>query len=303
MADREQGPSSITSFYARAMLHNAKQKFVGGTPIAGGPNSKRAMADERQVLDGILKRKKSFLSSPEWTTGVERTPTLSTKLTTTALQVAGTLERTDVLLAAKRPREADIVGLLTDLVRLERDLNGMLVEFYRSSGGDTTPYKLVSVSQYPEFEEGCEGLADIFPRVIKFPSFLSATTHAYVWVCLMPLQEAIMNVARLHPYPLVRPVNQDAILMAAVDDTANNFCQSIAYLAFTERSSSGVLSCAAPLYFAAAWYTHRRDLRRLAWCNVVRGFLQSKGLANGAEADSLNLQRPVLTWWMLSVYS
>ena len=185
------------------------------------------------------------------------------------------------------------------MVDLERQINQWLLDFYKSTGSEGTPYTEVNLSRFPSFEERCGGLAHIFPKVIEFPTFLSATTHMYVWVGLLVIRQAIADVARLHPYPLVRPKNQEAILLAAVEEMASNLCKTVPYLSQRIHSFAGLLACGSPLHFSMAWYKRRQDVPRTVWCGTVRDFLQRDILAGGAYETSLELTRPLLTWWML----
>ena len=249
-------------------------------------------------MKGLLARKKDVLFSlPSWIAAAEHTPAFSVKLTTTALAIGGALERADSLLATKRRKEVDVFNLLADLVQLEGELNNWLIEYYELTGGEGAPYQLVPISRYPSFEKHCQGVAHVVPKVFDFPTFLSATTHAYVWVCLLPVRDAIVQVAKLHPYPLLRPSNQDAILTEAANETADNLCQSVAFLSSAESSSAGILACGGPLHFASTWYERRQDQEKYVWCDVVRKSLQQN--VTTESVFSLNLHVPVLTWWML----
>lgn len=106
-------------------------------------------------------------------------------------------------------------------------------------------------------------------------------------------------MARLHPFPLPRPLNQDAILTATVDDVASSLCKSVPYLSQSEKSFAGTLASGAPLWFASRWYERQQDVHRHGWCGVVRDILQHDILAGGDHKTSVNLQQPLLTWWML----
>lgn len=76
------------------------------------------------------------------------------------------------------------MGLQVDL---ERQLNDWLLDFTKASGDDFIPYKEVEISAYRSFEERLGDLAQVFPKVFEFVSFLAATSHMYVWVSLINL--------------------------------------------------------------------------------------------------------------------
>ncbi|KAI6890187.1 hypothetical protein KC325_g130 [Hortaea werneckii] len=91
-----------------------------------------------------------------------------------------------------------------------------------SNGRAGAPYRLIPMSQSPEFESRLGDLADVFGHVIEFPTLLSATTHAYVWICQLLLRQAIRDVAQLYQYPLVREKDQHESLACSVDECAIN---------------------------------------------------------------------------------
>ncbi|KAK5685013.1 hypothetical protein LTS10_003088 [Elasticomyces elasticus] len=278
---QKRGASSIKSPFARAVLHNTKTVTA---------------------MYGILKRKRVLFSSPDWSRPGDAysrsKPAM--RLTHILLQVAELLERTDELhTCPNEDNEAEIVSTLTSLMEVERQVQQWLLDFYESTGGEAMPYKEVNLAHYPSFKERCGTIADVFPTAIEFPTFLSATSHLYVWITLLTIRQAIVDVAGLHPYPLVRPINQDALLVAAVEEVASNLCRCLPFVTQREHSSAGLLACGGPLYFAGAWYKARQDVRRATWCETVREFLQRDALAGGSYETSINLQQPLLTWWML----
>ena len=268
----------MTSPFAQALLQNTR-------PLA--------------VMHGLLKRRPTFFSSPSWIADANKTPTLAMKLTNLALKIAPLLRKADDLHMSTRPKQAHTVSLLTQLTRLERDVQVWLLRFYTLTTAGQSPYRLVSASQYSSFEDRCGGLAHVIRSVIEFPSFLSATTHAYVWMCLLVLRQTILVVARLHPYPLVRPKNQEVSLLSGADECALNLCQSIAYLSRPEHASCGIVACGGPLHFASGWFKQQENLHGLLWSRHVREFLQRDVLLGGSYDTSLDLSRPVLVWWML----
>lgn len=275
---KQRGVNSIQSPFAQAVLHNTQQV---------------------SVMQGLLTRKNTCFSSSGWVAFGKRSKKPAVRLTNISLQIAGALEDADLLCAADDNEEDEVVALLTHLVDLERQLNEWLLDFTKGMEEYCVPYKNVDLTAYPYFMERCGGLAHIFPKVYEFTSFLTATSHMYVWVGLFSVRQAIADVARLHPFPLLRPVDQDAILTAAVEETASNLCKSVPYLSQSERSFAGILASGAPLWSASGWYKRRQDVQRSVWCGVVRDFLQRDILTDGTYETSVNLQQPILTWWML----
>jgi hypothetical protein len=115
-----------------------------------------------------------------------------------------------------------------------------------------------------KFTDLCAGLAHVFPTMLEFPSFVSATSHIYVWVCMLVLRRATLAVAEHTPYPLVRKRCQKVTLTASANECAINLCQSVAYLGRPEHVSCAILACFGPLYFAAEWFEQHHAVQRLA---------------------------------------
>ena len=276
---QRRGPKSFTSPFAQALLHNTR-------PVA--------------VMHGLLRREPTFLSTPAWIETANQTPTLAVKLTNLALRIPVLLQKADALCASESPSKVRVIALLTELISLERDFHDALLRFYKLTSESGTPYHFVSIDQYASFRERCGGLTHVFPSVIEFPSFISATTHVYTWICLLVLRRTTLDVAALHPYPLIRTQKQEASLTAAASECAINLCQSVAYLTKSEHASCGIVACSGPLYFASEWFERQQSLQRLVWTRHTHDFLQREILLGGAHLTSLNIQRPIFTWYMLS---
>ena len=271
------GPRSIVSPYAQALLHNIR--IVS-------------------VMDSFLKRKASHQASKEWIASANNLDSPAVKVVNLALKVGVALESSDwfCVNSSDQYSELDLIACLDDMVGLERDLQDWLVDAY---GDDQmSPHRRISTQQYASFSARLGGLAHIIPRSIEYPSLLSATSHCFVAICLLLLRQCIANVARLHPYPLLRQINQNEELLAAVDETAQSLCESIAYFTEGDFGFAGILASAGPLHFAAKWFERRND-ERLLWCTHVRDFLQQDALLGGSTQTSLDLSKPVFTWWML----
>lgn len=282
---RKRGPGSMTSPFARALLFNIRSV---------------------SVMHGLLSRTPLFLAEEEWLAagrmGSGGGVTIGVELTDLCLRIPTLLQRGDML--AARPEEAEegkVVEVLTALTELEHKIQEWLLDFYRLTGtAEQLPYRLRSLSNYPFFHAGCGGLAHVFPSMIEFPAFLSATTHIWVWTCLLVIRQSILDVAALHPYPTVRARDQKASLTASIDECAINLCQSIAYLLNPDHHAAcGVLACSPALYFSALWFQRQGQTQRLIWARHVREFLQRDVLLGGGYDTSINITRPMFVWWML----
>lgn len=274
---RRRGVNSIRSPFAHATLHKIRQVTA---------------------MDQLLKRKRSFLSSPEWlisrwqnNRGLHMP---AVQLTDFALQLSGALEDTDVALkarAAGKPVPGDQVQEISlHIQSLEYELRQWLLKFYHRAGVTQIPYTLTDVAEHPHFETQCSGMALLFPKVYSFPTLLSATIRCYLSILHLVISMAQLDLAGLRPTQLA--TNSEA-LAAEADEQASELCRSLAYLSLPSHRSSGALACGGPLYWASAWYERSGDSKKLQACQSVREVLESDCPA------PLNLKAPVFTWWMI----
>lgn len=275
---RRRGPETFRSTFSQALLHSTRQSAI---------------------VESLLRRRPCLLAAEPWIKAANNgTSNFGVKLANLAIYLPVLLRRADVLCASCVPDQENVVAVLAKLIALENDFQEWLMGFYTLTSAEEVPYHRHSVSQYPRFTELCGGLAHVFPQTIKFPSFVSATSHIYVWICLLVLRRAILDVTQLHPYPLVRPRHQKAALTASIDECAVNLCQSIAYLSQPKHVSCGILACSGPLYFATEWFEEQKAVQRSAWTGQVKQFLEQNSLGGGF--DTLHrLDPPLFSYWML----
>lgn len=271
---RKRGPDNIDSEFAQALLHNTRHVAV---------------------MHSILQRRPCLFAEPGWIEAANHTPTFGARLTNLALKIPGLLQRADGL----RVGEEEVVALLAELVALENDFQDWLIRFYELTCPTEAPYRRKSVLGYPEFADLCAGLAHVFPTMLEFPSFVSATSHIYVWVCVLVLRRTTLAVAEHTPYPLVRKRCQKVTLTASANECAINLCQSVAYLSRPEHVSCEILACSGPVYFAAEWFEQQYAVQRLAWTRHVRTLLERDGSLGGRSNTRHMLDPPLFLYWMV----
>ena len=167
---RKRGPNKVHTPFVQALLHNTRQPAV---------------------MDGLLRRRPCVFSEVSWITAADATPSFGVRLANRAIQIPILLQRADQLCGDASPREEDIVSLLAELAAFENDIQEWLVRFYTLTSYEHVPYtyRTRSINCYTQFRELCGGLAHVFPTAIEFPSFISATSHMYVWLCLLVLRK------------------------------------------------------------------------------------------------------------------
>ncbi|KAF2161101.1 hypothetical protein M409DRAFT_28431 [Zasmidium cellare ATCC 36951] len=274
---RRRGVESIRSPFAHATLHKMRQ-------IA--------------TMDQLLKRKSSFLSSPEWLLSWRQndpgihTPAL--QLTDLGLQLSGALEDTDVALHGSTTGKPALGDQLRDvslrIQSIEYELDKWLLNFYHQYGDVQEPYILTDIAKYPRFETQCHDIASLLPKVYSFPTLLSATTHCYLFILYLAIRMAQMDLAGLHP---TQPATDIEALAAEANEYAVHLCRSLAYLSLPQHRSVGVLACSGPLYWASAWYERSGDSKKLQACQSAREVLERDC------PTPLNMKAPVFAWWMI----
>jgi hypothetical protein len=196
-----------------------------------------------------------------------------------AVQLPGLLEMAEIVRRSCDPDERVLSGVRSRLCVLEIDLIEWLAGFDSvavanpmeedHNGGFATDVGVYWTQERPVIT---------FPAIC-FSSFLIATCHAFSWVCLLLIRQALLC--------LPEHTNEHTIprdLLADTDATADLLCASVPYLA---KTAGGVLNKAvsvrAPLHFAGEWFeqTSRNEVK-LQWCRE-------------REAE-MQMQLPFLQW-------
>ena len=247
------------------------------------------------VMDSILKRKPNTFSQPEWIAAANKSPSLGVSLTNLACQIPVLLEKVDQM----ERDNGEALSLLSELTTLQKDLHDWLTRFYTLTNLEAAKFQRCSIGQFPRFRELCAGLAHVFPEMIEFPSFISATSHVYAWTCIFLVRREIFTVSERYAHPSVWSRGLKTAMIASVTECVVDLCQSIAYLSLPEHLSCGILACSAPLYFASEWFEEQSFVQRLAWTHQVRGFLERGRSLGGGSGSRHRLNPPMFMYWML----
>lgn len=239
-------------------------------------------------MDQLLKRKSTFLSSKAWLTNPCGSTQPVFQLTNVALQLSNLLEELENLSRNYEMRRSEAVNDLYD--RMEELEDGLLDWLSaRGLGLDSSSYKETRVNTFPSFEDRCSECASILRHVYKFDNLQTATTHCYIWILQLILQTALIDTIPMTN----RPQRSKSTLIHQATETAYRLARSVAYLSAPEHKSAGVLACSGPLYWAQTWFRRQEDEPMEKFCVQLRTSLEEN------SPISLNLKRPVFTWWML----
>lgn len=246
-------------------------------------------------MDQLLKRTSTFLSSSAWLADGAVCGQPALEVTNVAFRLSQAIANLDHLTASTiEPNEDDIAGLSHLLIQLEDDLYQWLSD--QSLSLDCSPYQTVRLSAFPDFAVHCGNSGALLRHVHKFKSLQVATTSCYIWMLLLILQMAILDLASLKQSSDIESTSaffNRAALAKEANDTAYHLCRSLAFLSSPQHRVAGILACSGPLYWAETWFTRQKNGRMQSLCQGIRTSLEQD------HRTPLNLQKPVFTWWML----
>ena len=198
-----------------------------------------------------------------WLCSAVQAPSPVEDLMQLAVQLPALIETAKIVRHSCDPDERVVQGIRTRLSQLEFDLAGWLqafestIEESTAPSSDTNEVPLDS----PVFSLRSRPVVPV--PAVQFRSFLDATCHAFYWICLLLLQEAVSGL----PEPAFVPGLPTRDLIADIDCNADNLCASIPYLARTAGGSlSKGVSVIAPLHFASEWFQQNGNDLKLQWC-------------------------------------
>ena len=196
------------------------------------------------------------------------------KLLSLACSIPRGLQRLDLLTSSRRSDE-DVVSLLTELIKLESQLQAWLLAWYRSEGSDASPFRTDSITQYADFV-GLHGTAaGSFPQVFTFPDSPSAVGHSLYWSPLLVLREAILDAANLLRGSEIDYLERSR-LATAVGECADAICQTVPFLTSKQPTPVNERVVCGHLQFAVHWYKRQKDKYKAEWCEMVTARLSRR---------------------------
>lgn len=179
-----------------------------------------------------------------------------------AVQLPALLETAEIVRRSCEPDERIVKGVRSRLLRLEVDLAEWLSENDSMAEETATQEEHDNELEMEIAVYGMQTRPVVTVPALQFSSFLGATCHAFYWVCLLLLRQALLALPQRRS-ETTSPRN----LVADINATADHLCASIPYLANT---AGGVLnkgvSVRAPLHFASEWFEQNQNELKLQWC-------------------------------------
>ena len=180
-----------------------------------------------------------------------------------AVQLPGLLEMAEIIRRSCDPDERVVSGVRARLCRLEVDLIEWLAGFDSAAAPSSTEEHHSGEITTDASVFWLQDRPVVTSTAIGFSSFLSATCHAFTWICLLLLRQALLCLPEhTDEYTVLRDISADT------DATADLLCASVPYLA---KTAGGVLNKAvsvrALLHFAGEWFeqTNKNEVK-LQWC-------------------------------------
>ncbi|KXL47486.1 hypothetical protein M433DRAFT_528070 [Acidomyces richmondensis BFW] len=291
-AEISQG-ADVWKHHARGMCKLVKAR---GPQSINTPFARDVIIDSLHValMDAIIARKAFIFGDKEW---LDYTAQFKNRrmchLLNIGCRIPTLLERVDRVAQENNIDPRDMTDLLRELKDVELRLSNWLLDWYKARD-NVLQYWPVSITQFPKFVHQYGALAHVFPLAFKFRSILDAFGHIYFWTLLLPVREAICDVAK---HPQAPFLQSSAHLVAAANECAYALCQSVPYKSSeSPKCTCGVLATCGPLMFAAQWFDKQNDQQRANWCRTICETLD-RGQAHVAELrKSVCLPRAFAGW-------
>ena len=237
-----------------------RRRFPSNVFIDGLPSA---------LIDAILSRKALVFANPDWQSEMGRQyKSRFPRLLALGCHIPGLLERLDELRLQGQSNES-ILQLLEEFGELDEKLNTWLLDWYRSQPADRQPFRMTSVTNFPDFVAQFGTASGTFPKAQVFPTLLSAVAHSFYWTLLMIIRTAAYDATTLLPRHMKHYARPD-VRMSAADGCASSICQSVPFLLATRNPTvMGSRVVCGPLQFAQSWYERKGDKMRMDWCEQV----------------------------------
>ncbi|TKA82753.1 hypothetical protein B0A55_01096 [Friedmanniomyces simplex] len=210
------------------------------------------------------------------------------------------LERMDNMDSVADP-DSEALEVLTELIDIQHKLQEWLFAWYDEM--PDSPFRTVSVTTYPSFIADHGPLADQFPVVFTFPSFVEAMGLIGYWTMLLFVKEAIFDLST-RPYALEHTTqHQRDAFCRDVYECADAICQCAPHFLSPKTASEecqwqaggGARDLYGSMFWSVRWYEKQKDLRKLEFCKSVLG-AKMPGQRDAQQSPS---SAPVDDWWVL----
>ena len=216
---------------------------------------------------GLLTQKAVFLEAPEW-----QTPQVQNdRLFNTSIRLPGRLQR----LNRNMKPDANLheaASAVREAFELHEAMHARIMDWSLKSGA-AAPFVPVNLDFFSGFQSMLGDLAQVEPVCYQFPGFFSAVTHTTHWLCLLILDQAILDVLEAHPTIVTHLGLEHDTISTFKDElshSAKSLCKSIPFLSKPELRGFGTVEVVRHLHFLEKHFTRHLDKRHVAWCRKIR---------------------------------
>ncbi|TKA67218.1 hypothetical protein B0A55_08781 [Friedmanniomyces simplex] len=194
--------------------------------------------------------------------------------------------------------DSEALEVLTELIDIQHKLQEWLFAWYDEM--PDSPFRTVSVTTYPSFIAEHGPLADQFPVVFTFPSFVEAMGLIGYWTMLLFVKEAIFDLST-RPYALEHTTQrQRDAFCRDVYECADAICQCAPHFLSPKTASEecqwqaggGARDLYGSMFWSVRWYEKQKDNQKLEFCKSVLG-TQMPGQRDAQQPPS---SAPVDDW-------
>jgi hypothetical protein len=216
---------------------------------------------------GLLNESALFLESPEWQIPQQQ----NDRLFNTSIKLSGRLEQ--LKKAANHSASADEVSnAITEATELRESMHKRIFDWSLQSG-PAPPYVVVDLDRFSQFKAILKNLAELEPSCFLFQGFFSAVTHTTHWLCLMLLNQALLDVFVAHPDALGNSPEEEVFVLAVKRElqmSVSSLCKSIAYFSDPSLAAFGTAEAMRHLFFLERHYARYGDKAHVAWCRKIK---------------------------------
>lgn len=221
---------------------------------------------------GMINRKPVPSAGHQWASSAAWAGSIESELIKLLLEIPALLHDFDCLVEQSRnPRWQDLYAVLKEFTRVEEELNTWLIPWMRTISGEIFHY--TPASTFTHLMNLTNGVDQVFPSVIEYPSFAVASLQMSYCTGLMQVKQSILELLEMIKDVSLLRIRRHALL-EDLDQCADLLCKSAAFTTQPKYGYCGIMRSLGPIYFAAKWFHHQQQWDKLRWAHVFTAAVQ-----------------------------
>ena len=139
-------------------------------------------------------------------------------------------------------------------------------------------FRMIGIKTFKDFVALKIGSIDVFPFAYNFRSVSCEREFRLSYVCLLELDQAIINIHEAHAAICTSAELQFQLTVTKDDarEAADTLCMLVPWIVQEQKSAFTCVQALMPLYYAAEYYHRHGCQERLDWCKQVLQALGTK---------------------------